>query len=162
LTQNRISRLREADGHGTDEVILLDAFPGASIHDGCRLKFGPDGKLYATTGDASGRSHAQELDSLSGKILRLNRDGSSPADKPFGPESRIWSYGHRNPQGLAFDPTSGALFETEHGPSGEVSIGANDEVNIIVAGGNYGWPLAVGAPSLESLIDPILLYPNRA
>jgi glucose/arabinose dehydrogenase len=161
-SQNRISRLREVDGHGQDEEILLDAFPGASVHDGCRLKIGPDGNLYATTGDAAGRSRAQDLESLAGKILRLNRDGSIPIDNPFGDHSLVWTYGHRNPQGLAFDPLSGALFATEHGPSGEVGIGANDEVNIVVAGGNYGWPAIVGAPGVEPYRDPLLLYPNRA
>lgn len=160
--ENRISRLREVDGHGQAEEILLDAFPGASIHDGCRLKFGPDGKLYATTGDAFGRSRAQDLGSLAGKILRLNRDGSIPTDNPFGGDSPIWTYGHRNPQGLAFDSRSGALFATEHGPSGEVGIGANDEVNVIVAGANYGWPIVVGAPGVAPYRDPLLLYPDRA
>jgi glucose/arabinose dehydrogenase len=162
VTQNRISRWREVDGHGTSEEVLLDRFPGASVHDGCRLKFGPDGKLYATTGDASQRSQAQDLGSLAGKILRLNPDGSIPADNPFGPGSPVFSYGHRNPQGLAFHPRSGVLYETEHGPSGEVGIGAYDEVNIIVAGANYGWPTVVGAPGIAGLRDPLLTYPDRA
>jgi len=160
LAQNRISRLREVDGHGTDEQILVNAFPGAAAHNGCRLKFGPDGKLYATTGDATARRQAQDLDSLAGKILRLERDGSLPDDNPFA--SLVWTYGHRNPQGLAFDPVSGALLATEHGPSGEVGIGANDEVNVIVRGNNYGWPATVGAPGLPGYVDPILLYPGRA
>jgi glucose/arabinose dehydrogenase len=156
--QNRISRIREAGGQGGAEQILLDGFPGATIHNGCRLKFGPDGKLYATTGDSSQGSLAQNLDSLAGKILRLNDDGSVPSDNPFGPSSYVYSYGHRNPQGLAFDPATGQLFETEHGPSGEFGLSTNDEVNIIVAGGNYGWPLAVGAPGLLMYRDPLLLY----
>jgi glucose/arabinose dehydrogenase len=155
---NRISRLREVSGHGADEQILLDRFPGGMFHDGCRLKFGPDGKLYATTGDTFQRSLAQDLSSLAGKILRLNADGSVPADNPFGPTSFVYSYGHRNPQGLAFDPQTGTLFSTEHGPSGEVGFGAYDEVNIIVAGGNYGWPLVVGAPGLSQYRDPLLVY----
>ena len=160
--ENRISRVREVSGHGGNEEILLDRFPGAAIHDGCRLKFGPDGKLYATTGDSFQRSLAQDLGSLAGKILRLNRDGSVPADNPIGANSLIYSYGHRNPQGLAFDPQSGALFETEHGPSGEVGFGNYDEVNIIVAGGNYGWPLVVGAPHLAAYHDPLLAFPDFA
>ena len=160
--ENRISRLREVDGRGVGEQILLDRFPGEVIHDGCRLKFGPDGKLYATTGDAAQRSRAQDLTSLSGKILRLNPDGSVPADNPFGPTSPIYTYGHRNPQGLAFDPRSGALFATEHGPSGEVGIGAYDEVNVIVAGSNYGWPVVIGAPGLAPYRDPLLAYPDAA
>ena len=160
--ENRISRVREVSGRGGNEEILLDRFPGAAIHDGCRLKFGPDGKLYATTGDSFQRSLAQDLGSLAGKILRLNRDGSVPADNPFGASSLIYSYGHRNPQGLAFDPQSGALFETEHGPSGEVGFGNYDEVNIIRAGGNYGWPNVVGAPHLDAYPDPLLAFPDFA
>lgn len=154
---NRISRIREVAGHGGTEQILIDRFPGASIHDGCRLKFGPDGKLYATTGDASGPSRAQDLDSLAGKILRLNPDGSVPSDNPF-PDSYVYSYGHRNSQGLAFDPLSGQLFATEHGPSGEFGQSTHDEVNVIMPGSNYGWPLAIGAPGLPAYRDPILLY----
>ncbi len=161
-TENRISRFPEVDGHAGAEEILLDRFPGARIHNGCRLKFGPDGKLYATSGDSFERSLAQDLGSLAGKILRLNADGSIPADNPFGPESRIYSYGHRNPQGLAFDPRTGKLFETEHGPSGEVDLGAYDEVNIIVPGENYGWPVVVGAPQLPQFVDPLLCYPDTA
>src|SRR5262249_24919318 len=143
-SQNRISRWCEVAGRGSSEQILVDRFPGAIAHDGCRLKFGPDGRLYATTGDATQRSMAQDLSSLSGKILRLNRDGTVPSDNPFGSTSPVFSYGHRNPQGLAFDPSTGTLFSTEHGPTTEFGLGNYDEVNVIVAGGNYGWPLAVG------------------
>jgi glucose/arabinose dehydrogenase len=160
--QNRISRIRDNSGRGGAEQILLDSFPGAVIHDGCRLRFGPDGKLYATTGDAAQRSQAQDLGSLAGKILRLNPDGTVPADNPFGPASPVYTYGHRNPQGLAFHPQTGVLFATEHGPSGEVGFGAYDEVNIIVAGGNYAWPEAVGAPHLPQFHDPLLSYPDAA
>jgi glucose/arabinose dehydrogenase len=162
LTQNRISRLRDIAGRGSGEQVLLDRVPGAAAHDGCRLKFGPDGKLYATTGDATQRSLAQQVSSLAGKVLRLNSDGSVPEDNPFGPTSPVYSYGHRNPQGLAFDPHSGSLFETEHGPSGEVGIGNHDEVNVIVPGGNYGWPAAIGAPGLAQYRDPLLAYPQFA
>jgi glucose/arabinose dehydrogenase len=162
MQANRISRLHELNGRGDREEILLDRFPGAIIHNGCRLKFGPDGKLYATTGDSFQRSLAQDLGSLAGKILRLNREGTVPSDNPFGPASLVYSYGHRNPQGLAFDPQNGALFETEHGPSGEVGFGDYDEVNIIVAGGNYGWPVVVGAPGLAAYRDPLLAFPNVA
>jgi glucose/arabinose dehydrogenase len=95
-------------------------------------------------------------------VLRLNRDGSPPGDNPFGEGSLLWTYGHRNPQGLAFDPTTGVLFATEHGPSGEIGIGGHDEVNIISAGANDGWPEAIGAPGLVGFEDPLLLYPNPA
>jgi len=159
---NRISRIREIDGRGANEQVLLDHFPGAAVHDGCRLKFAPDGTLFATTGDSFQRSLAQNVSSLAGKILRLNRDGTVPDDNPFGRASPVYSYGHRNSQGLAFDPETGALFATEHGPTGEVGFGAYDEVNIIVPGGNYGWPLAVGAPGLSEFQDPLLAFPDEA
>lgn len=160
-SENRISRLQDSDGRGGPEHILLDRFPGAAIHNGCRLKFGPDGKLYATTGDATQHSLAQDRGSLAGKILRLNSDGSVPDDNPFS-GSPVYSYGHRNPQGLAFDPHTGALFETEHGPSGEFGFGNYDEVNVIVAGNNYGWPLVVGAPGLPAYHDPLTTYVDHA
>jgi glucose/arabinose dehydrogenase len=156
--RNRISRIREVDGRGQGEQVLLDSIPAARVHDGCRLKFAPDGTLYATTGDSGDASVAQDFDSLAGKVLRLNPDGSIPSDNPFGPDSYVFSYGHRNPQGLAFDPITGNLLATEHGPSGEFGLGDHDELNLIVGGGNYGWPLAVGAPNLPSLRDPLLLY----
>ena len=115
---------------------VIDNLPVALIHDGCRLKFGPDGKLYATMGDTGQPSSAQDPTAFAGKILRLNADGSVPPDNPFGPTSPVYSYGVRNSQGLAFDPQTTALFATEHGPSGEFGLGGNDEVNIIVPGGN--------------------------
>lgn len=159
---NRVVRLREVEGRGADEEILVDAIPGASVHDGCRLKFGPDGMLYASTGDAQQRAMAQNVSSLAGKILRIRPDGGIPEDNPLGAESRVYSSGHRNPQGLAFR-SDGVLFATEHGPTLEVGgLRAHDEVNVIEAGGNYGWPLAVGAPGLAELRDPLLMYPGTA
>jgi len=162
LMQNRISRFREVAGAAGSEEVLLEHIPGAFMHDGCRLKFGPDGKLYATTGDAGSRQQAQDLGSLAGKILRMNPDGSVPNDNPFGPASRVYTYGHRNPQGLALHPGTGWLFETEHGPSFEVTVGNYDEVNVIMPGANYGWPLAIGAPHLAEYRDPLLSYPDAA
>lgn len=129
---NRVVRFREQGGRGVAPTMLLDRIPGASIHDGGRLKFGPDGKLYVTTGDAANPRLSQDLRSLAGKILRLNADGSIPTDNPF-PGSPVYSYGHRNPQGLAWHPKTRRLYSTEHGPSG------SDEVNVIQPGGNYGW-----------------------
>ncbi len=153
--RNRISRLTLQGNTAGDEVILIDNIPGAGIHDGGRLAFGPDGKLYATTGDAAQRNLAQQLDSLAGKILRLNPDGSIPIDNPF-PGSYVYSYGHRNPQGLAWHPTTGQLYSTEHGPTGEMGLCCRDELNLIRPGGNYGWPLVTGAPGDPRFIDPIL------
>ncbi len=127
---NRVVRLTLRGTGAGDERVLVDQIPGASIHDGCRLKFGPDGKLYVTTGDAAEPRLAQQMDSLAGKILRLNADGSVPPDNPF-PDSPVYSLGHRNPQGIAWD-RAGRLFAAEHGPSG------HDEVNRILPGRNYG------------------------
>lgn len=147
--KNRLVRLREEGGSILGQDVLLDGIPGAMIHDGGRLKFGPDGKLYITTGDAAQAELAQQPDSLAGKILRLNPDGSIPSDNPFA-NSPVYSLGHRNPQGLAWHPETGDLYATEHGPS------AHDELNLIRPGGNYGWPLAQGQAGVPGLIDPVL------
>jgi len=142
---NRISRF-VLDGTLRQETILLDGIPAARYHDGGALAFGPEGKLYATTGDATEPQSAQVRNSLAGKILRLNKDGSIPSDNPFG--NYIWSYGHRNPQGIAWH-TSGNMYASEHGPT------RHDEVNLIVKGGNYGWPDTCGSGSGRS---PIKCY----
>ena len=110
---------------------MLDDIPGAAQHSGGRLEIGPDRKLYATTGDAVSAHEAQDVAFLGGKVLRLDLDGSVPADNPF-PESPVYSRGHRNPQGLAWEP-DGDLFTSEHGPW------RFDEINRVRAGGNYGW-----------------------
>jgi glucose/arabinose dehydrogenase len=146
--RNKLVRYREANNTLTDPQVLFGDVLGAGIHDGGRIKFGPDGKLYITVGDAANGTQAQQPDVLAGKILRLNPDGSIPADNPFG--TAIWSYGHRNPQGLDWQPGTGLLFETEHGQS------AHDEVNIIEKGGNYGWPVVTAIPQQPEFVDPIL------
>ena len=148
---NRVSRLTESQGRAGNETVLLDNLPGATIHDGGRIRFGPDGKLYVTLGDATNTSLPQRLDSPAGKILRINADGSIPSDNPF-PGSPVYSLGHRNPQGLTWHPTTGLLFSTEHGPVG------NDEVNIIRAGSNYGWPIVSGSGGSPQFADPILVF----
>lgn len=138
-TDNRIVRVRYRSGKletATLEV-LLKGIGRNKFHNGGRLRFGPDGKLYATTGDAQNGAYAQDVNHLSGKILRLNANGTPPPDNPFG--NYVWSYGHRNPQGLAFD-SSGRLWEQEFGDS-------QDETNLIVKGGNYGWPNCEGVTS---------------
>ena len=145
---NRISRLTLRDGRADDERVLIDDMPAAGIHDGCRVKFGPDGKLYATMGDAAEPSSAQRRDSLSGKILRINRDGSTPEDNPSR-GSPVWSLGHRNPQGLAWD-ASGRLWAAEHGST------AHDEINLIQPGRNYGWPEVRGRETREGFVPPVL------
>jgi glucose/arabinose dehydrogenase len=155
---NSIGVLTESDGKGSAVTVLLTGIAANFYHDGCRLKFGPDGKLYASTGDAaeggerSRGDAAQSLSSLNGKILRMNPDGSIPADNPFR-NSYVWSFGHRNPQGLAFHPQTGQLFETEQG-TGSPGHG-NNEVNLIEPGKNYGWPRVVGEESHAGYTAPL-------
>jgi glucose/arabinose dehydrogenase len=150
---NRVARLVLHEGRAGDERVLLDDMPAAGIHDGCRLKFGPDGKLYATMGDAASPTNAQKRESPSGKILRIEADGSVPADNPFR-GSPVWSLGHRNPQGLAWD-AAGRLWESEHGST------AHDEINLIQAGHNYGWPEVRGRETLEGFTPPALESGNE-
>lgn len=145
---NRVGRLTVRDGVAANEIVVLDGMPAASIHDGCRLKFGPDGKLYVSMGDAAEPELAQQRGSPAGKILRLNADGSVPADNPFA-GSAVYSLGHRNPQGLAWDRT-GRLIAADHGPS------ARDEINHIRPGANYGWPGVSGKAGDARYADPIV------
>jgi glucose/arabinose dehydrogenase len=152
-TYNRVSRFTENENKLSDEMILLDKIPGSAIHDGGRLRFGPDGKLYITTGDAANADLSQSLSSLAGKILRINTDGTIPSDNPFA-GSPVYSYGHRNPQGLDWDPTTNKLVVAEHGPSGERGF-AHDEINIIEAGKNYGWPHIIGDHTDPKYVSPL-------
>jgi glucose/arabinose dehydrogenase len=145
---NRVGRLTFRDGVAANEVVLLDRLPAAEMHDGCRLKFGPDGKLYFTIGDAGVPELAQRLESLAGKILRVNADGSVPADNPFA-GSPVYSLGHRNPQGLAWD-REGRLIAAEHGPTGR------DKINLIRPGENYGWPRVRGKAGDARYADPLI------
>ena len=149
---NRVVRFAVRGGLATDEHVLIDDMPGNVFHDGCRLKFGPDGKLYVTMGDAGQDRLAQQRDSLAGKILRINADGSVPADNPFQ-GSPVWTLGHRNPQGLTWD-SRGRLFESEHGPSG--FPGGHDEINLIQPGKNYGWPEVYGKSGDGRFVAPLI------
>jgi glucose/arabinose dehydrogenase len=144
-----VVRFTEKDSQLSDEMVLIDQIPGGPFHDGGRIKFGPDDKLYITTGDAGNANLAQDLNSLAGKILRINRDGSIPDDNPF-PNSAVFSYGHRNPQGLDWHPTSKILVASEHGSS------AHDEINVVEAGKNYGWPIVIGGEHDPKYVDPII------
>jgi len=153
---NRLVRMRDdqSSDKGTLDGILIDGVRGASNHDGGRLRFGPDNKLYWTMGDAQDSDLAQDISSLNGKILRLNPDGTIPDDNPF-PNSIVYSYGHRNPQGLAWQPGTGRLYSTEHGPSGFQGSG-QDEVNCIEAGKNYGWPIIYGDKTQSDMVTPVI------
>ena len=150
--QNKVIRYTVNNNQLTDELILIDKIPGAIWHDGGRIKFGPDGMLYITTGDATNANLSQDPASLAGKILRINSDGTIPSDNPFN--SAVFSYGHRNPQGLAWNE-DGILVSSEHGPSGEKGY-AHDEINVIERGKNYGWPIIVGDSSDVVYTNPII------
>ena len=139
-----------------DAAPVVPGLPASFIHDGLALRFGPDGKLYASTGEATERDRAQDLAFLGGKFLRMQPDGSVPDDNPFG-DSLVWSLGHRNPQGFDFHPERpDVLLSTEHGPSFPIDgNGGLDEVNRIRAGGNYGWPLLRGDETADGFDPPI-------
>ena len=147
---NRLVRYREVAGRLGERVVLVDNVPANTIHDGGRIRFGPDGLLYISTGDASTQSVSQDLGSLGGKVLRLNRDGTTPRDNPFG--SPVYTYGHRNPQGFDWHPATGQLWASEHGATG------NDEINVLRRGANYGWPIIQGAATMPGMEAPMTFF----
>lgn len=154
---NRVIRLRDNGREGVFDKVIFSGIPGGTNHNGGRIAFGPDGMLYITTGETFHGELAQDLNSLGGKILRITPEGEIPIDNPFK-GSPVYSYGHRNPQGIAWQPGSGKLYESEHGPSGESARFAHDEINIITKGGNYGWPEVIGAPAKKPYIDPLVVW----
>ena len=149
-TDNRVVRATYAGGRLGPLSVVLDGIPRGFVHDGGRLAFGPDGHLYVSTGETGDTDLAQDRGSLGGKILRITADGDPAPGNPF-PDSPIWSYGHRNVQGLAFDDR-GRLWASE--------FGANtfDELNLIEAGDNYGWPLVEGRGGRGGLVDPQVVW----
>ncbi|MFC4535561.1 PQQ-dependent sugar dehydrogenase [Sphaerisporangium dianthi] len=147
-TENRIVRYRYEDGL-TDPVTILSGIPRGGIHNGGRLAFGPDGYLYATTGETGERPLAQALGTLGGKILRMTVDGKMAPGNPF--ENVIWSFGHRNVQGIAWDP-AGRMYASEFGQS------TYDEINLIKKGKNYGWPDVEGSGGGDAYVDPLLTW----
>lgn len=144
---NRIVKLKLENDTWKEDEVLIDKIPSGQYHHGGRLKIGPDDKLYATTGDASDEQNAQDKDTLGGKILRINLDGSKPKDNPIS-NSYVYSYGHRNPQGIVWTP-DGQMYASEHGNQ------ANDEINEINEGQNYGWPVIEGNEENDNMETPI-------
>lgn len=149
----KVERYRFANDSLVEPKIVIDNINASPNHTGCRLKFGPDGKLFITTGDADRPILAQDLKSLNGKILRVNDDGTVPADNPFvnndTARKEIWTYGHRNTQGIDFQPTTNDLYNSEHGPTG------GDEMNKIIKGMNYGWPVIHHRDAKENMRSPL-------
>jgi len=146
-TLNRVVRMKYMDGKLSGEEIILDKIPGAANHNGGRIKFGPDNLLYIGTGDAQNPSQAQNTNTLGGKILRITDEGKIPQGNKFN--NAVFSYGHRNVQGLAWDENSN-LWATEHGRSGVLS--GLDEINLIENGGNFGWPTIQGNETRSGMI----------
>lgn len=144
---NRIVKLKLENDTWKEDEVLIDKIPSGQYHHGGRLKIGPDDKLYATTGDASDEQNAQDKDTLGGKILSINLDGSKPKDNPIS-NSYVYSYGHRNPQGIVWTP-DGQMYASEHGNQ------ANDEINEIKEGQNYGWPVIEGNEENDNMETPI-------
>ena len=146
-SDNRLVRAKYENGAVSGYQVLLTGVAKSRYHNGGRLRFGPDGKLYIGTGDAQNGDRAQDLNSNNGKILRVNPDGSVPSDNPFAGKY-IWSYGHRNVQGLSFD-SQGRLWEAELGNS------SKDELNLIQKGKNYGWPICEGPCNTAGMTNPV-------
>lgn len=150
-SDNRVMRYPLEGDTGSHSLgegeLVIDGLPSAMIHNGGRIKIGPDGMLYIATGDAADKPTSQDLESLGGKILRITPDGGIPADNPF-PDSPVWSYGHRNVQGIAWGP-DGTMYASE--------FGANtwDELNVIEPGQNYGWPEVEGIAGDARFVDPV-------
>lgn len=161
--RDKVVRYKFAGGKLTEPKVIIEDMPSAPNHAGMRARFGPDKKLYITVGDATDWDLAQDNTSLAGKTLRLNDDGTVPSDNPFvgkqGYRGEIFSTGHRNAQGLAWQPGTGTMFQTEHGPSSfEGRGGGADEVNIVDRGKNYGWPTIWGTQTKAGLEAPLLEY----
>ncbi|MFA5935315.1 MAG: PQQ-dependent sugar dehydrogenase [Patescibacteria group bacterium] len=149
-TENKITRFKLNGTSLIEDKTIIDGIPAAIYHDGGQITFGPDGMLYVTIGDANTSETAQNLGSLAGKTLRLTPDGGIPSDNPFG--SAVWSYGHRNAQGITWD-AQGRMWQTEHGRSGALS--GLDELNMIEKGKNYGWPTIQGDAAREGMVRPV-------
>jgi glucose/arabinose dehydrogenase len=144
-TQNRVIKMTFNGSTLTNRVVILGGIRSSRFHNGGRIRFGPDGFLYVTTGDSQQQDLAQDVNSLNGKVLRITKTGAAAPGNPFG--TRIYSYGHRNPQGLGWD-SAGRLWEAEFGNA------TWDEVNLITPGANYGWPICEGSCTTAGMTNP--------
>lgn len=152
---NQIIRLRlQGTTFSVDRLLVREGMRAAGIHNGCRLVFGPDGKLWATMGDSASSGLAQDPNAQNGKVLRMGTDGAVPDDNPVlagaAGRSIVYSFGHRNPQGLSFQPGTNEPYVVDHGP------GDHDEINRLRPGANYGWPVRSGPGGAErGFVDPL-------
>ena len=149
---NQVVRFRLENDAVSDEKVIVGSIPKNQNHNGGVIRFGPDGFLYIGTGDAQQTDLSQNLASLAGKILRVDRDGNPAPGNPFG--TPVWSYGHRNVQGLAWGRNN-AMYASEHGPSGDLGWCCHDEVNLIQKSANYGWPMVHAGNEKDSLTAPL-------
>ncbi|MGI8543133.1 MAG: PQQ-dependent sugar dehydrogenase [Aridibacter sp.] len=165
----RVSRYKETGETLTDGKTIIEAIPAAKYHAGMRLGFSPvDKKLYITTGDGTKQKRSQDLSSINGKTLRLNDDGTIPADNPFlnvkNARPEIWTYGHRNAQGMDWQPETNLMWQTEHGPSLIDGVSwfkkrtGGDEINIVERGKNYGWDKISHKMTKEGMETPLIEY----
>lgn len=158
----RVVRLKDTGDALIEPKVIIDGIPARMNHAGCRPAFGPDGKLYITTGESYNKKLAQDMTSLGGKTLRLNDDGSIPDDNPFygqeGKRAEIFSFGHRNAQGIDWQAGSGLMFQSEHGPSGSDGPQGYDEVNIVEKGHDLGWPDVWGKKEKTGADGPLVMW----
>ena len=163
----RVVRYKDTGTTLEEDRVVISGIQVRANHSGCAVGFGPDGKLYISTGEMFNAELAQDLGSLNGKFLRVNDDGSAPENNPFvgkeGARPEVWAVGVRNPQGFDWHPTTGELFSTEHGPSGEVRFegaraGGGDEFNHIKKGKNYGWPEIFYDMKKTRMESPLVLW----
>lgn len=164
---NRIAKIQLDGDVWKEQSELIEGIPGGRIHEGGRLAIGPDGMLYSTSGDANRRELAQDLSSFGGKVLRMTTDGEIPADNPIQ-DSYVYAYGLRNSQGIDWT-SEGVMYASDHGPSGSPIPGTNevdrtglDEMNVIEAGANYGWPKIMGEETAEGMVTPVYVTDGEA
>ncbi len=155
-TRNKVVRFEHFGDSGENKEVVVNGIPGGRFHNGGRIAFGPDGKLYITTGENFRPRRAQNPANLGGKILRFTPEGDIPGDNPVD-GSPVYSKGHRNVQGITWD-SDGRMFASEHGPTGEYRLQGKDLIHRITPGGNYGWPEKIGQTGQEKFEDPLIMW----